>query len=64
VAPDVSQDFSSQSELADCLAIQTRLLRCGGRGEFDVLYAKRIKGSCDGYFGLPVEESIGELLAF
>ena len=64
MTPDVSKNFGSEVELANGLAIPTGLLGCSRGSEFDVLHAKGVESLCDGYFGLCIEESIRELLAF
>jgi hypothetical protein len=63
MTPDVCQDLSFKSKLADSLAIKTRLLRSSGGSEFDVLHAKRIKRLGNSDFGLSIKEGIGELFA-
>jgi hypothetical protein len=63
MATDVRENLGLEAELADRLAIESRLLRGGGRCEFDVLDTKCIEclGNCN--LGLGVEEGIGKLLA-
>lgn len=63
VAANVGEDFGAKPELADGLAVRARLFAGGGRGELDVLDAKRIQRLGDRDLGLGVEESVGELLA-
>ena len=63
VTSDMSEDFSFEAELADGLAIETRLLGCRGRGELDVLDAKGIQCLGDGDLGFGVKECVCELLA-
>lgn len=63
VAANVGEDLGLESELADCLAVDTRLLRGGGGGELDVLYTKSIERFGDGDLCLGVEEGIRELFA-
>jgi len=62
MAADVGKDFGLQAELADCLAVEPRLLGGGGGREFDVFDAEGIEGLGDSDLGLGVEESICELL--
>jgi hypothetical protein len=57
------QDFCLESELADSLAVDPRLLRCHGGRELDVLDAKGIQGLGDGDFGFGVEEGVRKLLS-
>jgi hypothetical protein len=61
VTPDVGQDLGLEAQLANGLAIQSRLFRGSGRGELDVLDTKCIESLGDSYFGLSVKEGIGEL---
>jgi len=60
----MGQDLGLEAKLADGLAVLARLGRGSGRGEFDVLDTKVGESSGDLDLGLPVEEGIGELLAF
>lgn len=60
----MSEDLSLEAEVADGLAVETRLLTGSGRGELDVVNAELVEGLGDSDFGLSVEEGVGELLAF
>ena len=63
MAPDVREDLGLETELADGLTVEPRLLRGGRRGELDVVDAELVQrlGNLD--LGLGVEEGVGELLA-
>lgn len=61
VASDVSQDLGLETELADGFTVCSRLLGCGGRGEFNVLYAKVGEGLCDSDLCFRVKKGVGEL---
>lgn len=63
VASDVSQDLGLQSELADSLAIQARLLGSTRASEFDAINTEFVQSPRDLDLGLGVEIGIGELLA-
>ena len=62
MATDVGEDLGLETELADSLAVRTRLFAGGRRRELDVLDTERIKSFGDGDLGLGVKESVGELL--
>ena len=62
VTSHVCEDLGLQSELADSLAVQSRLLRSGRRCEFDVVDTKLVEELGDLDLGLGVEEGIGKLL--
>lgn len=61
MAADMSENLGAESELANGLAIKTRLFRCGGRCQLNVLDTKGIQSLRDGDLGLGVKESICEL---
>ena len=63
VAADVGQDLGLETELADGLAVKTRLLGGTGRGELDAVNTELIQSLSDLDLGLSVEVGIGELLA-
>jgi hypothetical protein len=59
----VSENLGLESEVADGLAVETRLLTGSGRGKFDVVDAEIVQSLGDANLGLGVEEGVGELLA-
>ena len=63
MAAHVGQDLGLETELADGLAVLSRLLGSGRRCEFDVVDAKVIQSLGDLDLGFGVEEGVGELLA-
>lgn len=63
VAADVSQDLGLEAELADSLAVKTRLLGGTRRGELDAVNTKLVQSLSDLDLGLGVEVGIGKLLA-
>lgn len=63
VAANVGEDLGTETELADGLAIETRLLGGSGGGELDVLDTECVKSLGNSNLGLGVEESIGELFS-
>jgi hypothetical protein len=55
VATDVGEDLRAlEAELADGLAVGTRLRRGGRRGQLNVVDTKVVKGPCDLDLGLEV----------
>lgn len=62
VATDVGQDLGLEAELADGLAIPSRLLRGGGRSKLDVVDTEVVEGLGNLDLGLRVEEGVRELL--
>ena len=62
VATDVGEDFGLQAELADGLAVPSRLLGSYWRRELEILDAELVEGFGDGDLGLGVKEGIGKLL--
>jgi hypothetical protein len=63
MAADVSQDLGLETELADGLAVETRLLRGTRRGELDAVNTKLVESLGDLDLGLGVKVGIGKLLA-
>ena len=63
MTPNMCEDFGLQAELADGLAVETRLLTGSRRGELDVVDAEIVQSLGDANLGLGVEEGVGELLA-
>jgi hypothetical protein len=63
VAADVSQDLGLETELADGLAVETRLLRGTRRGELDAVNTELVQSLGDLDLGLGVKVGIGKLLA-
>ena len=63
VAANVGQDLSLETQLADGLAVKTRLLRGTRRGELDAVDTKLIQSLGDLDLGLGVKVGIGKLLA-
>ena len=63
VAANVSQDLSLETQLADSLAIKTRLLGSTRRSELDAVDAELIQSLSDFDLGLGVEVGIGKLLS-
>lgn len=63
VAAHMCQYFGLETELADGLAVLSRLLGSGRRCEFDVIDAKVIQSLGNLDFGFGIEEGVGELLA-
>lgn len=61
VATNVGEDLGTETELADGLAVETRLLRGSGGGKLNILDTKGIEGLGNSDLGLGVEEGIGEL---
>jgi len=62
VATDVGEDFGLQAELADGLAVPSRLLGSCRRREFEILDAELVEGFGDGDLGFCVKEGISKLL--
>lgn len=62
MATDVGEDFGLQAELADGLAVKSRLLGSCWRCQLQIFDAKIVKGFSDGDLGLGVKEGIGKLL--
>src|SRR3569833_616674 len=63
VAANMSQDLGLEAELADSLAVLSRLLRGGGGRELDVVDTEIIESLGDLDLGLGIEEGVGKLLA-
>ena len=63
VAAHVGQDFGLETELADGLAVLSRLLGSGRRCEFDVVDAEVIQSLGNLDLGFGVEKGVGKLLA-
>lgn len=63
VATDVGEDLGLETELADGLAILSRLLRGGGGGKLDVVDAEVVESLGNLDLGLDIEEGVCELLA-
>lgn len=63
VATDVGKDLSLEAELADGLAILSRLLRGSGGGKLDVVNAEVVESLGNLDLGLGIEEGVCELLA-
>jgi hypothetical protein len=61
VATDVGEYFGLQAELADGLAVPSRLLGSCWRRELEILDAEFVEGFGDGNLGLGVKEGIGKL---
>jgi len=63
MATDVGKDFGLQAELADGLAVPSRLLGSCWRRQLQIFDAEIVKGFSDGDLGLGVKEGIGELFS-
>ena len=63
MAADMCEDLGAESELADGLAIKTRLLRCSRGRQLKVFDTKGIQCLGDSDLGLGVEESVRELFS-
>ena len=61
VAPNVSEDFSFETEFTDYLAISSRLFRRRRRGELDIFDSEGVKSLCYADLGVRIEESVGKL---
>ena len=63
MAANMGEDLGAESELADGLAIKTRLLRCSGRCQLNVFDTKGIQCLGNSDLGLGVEESVCKLFS-
>ena len=64
VASNVSEDFGFETEVADYLAISSRLFRRSRRGELDIFDSEGVKSLCYADLGVCIEESVGKLDEF
>ena len=63
VTPDVGQNLSLQTELADGLAVESALLTGARAGKLDTVDTERVERLGDLDLGLGVKVGIGKLLA-